>query len=152
MDSYRDAYRAAGYAANGQLTHRPRHQVPTDLRLRFNAPSDDISILGWDTSVKTQVYARLISSDLLAGLAGCPSRAGYIVFWRLLDPMALPEFRDMVVDMYPHVPQYLEALKAVRALCTVSTVFATSSVKVHNLVQSHASMRHFETCFQYLDC
>ena len=116
MDAFREAYEAAEYAKNGQVTHRMRHQVPTELRLRYNAPTEMIEVLGWNNSVMTHVYARLPPTDLLAKLAGSPDRQGYTVVWLLLDPLALDEFRSMVQEVYEQVQEKLNDLREVR-LC-----------------------------------
>ncbi|KAL0018468.1 hypothetical protein WJX77_003479 [Trebouxia sp. C0004] len=35
-EAFKQAYQEAGYTENGQVTHRPRHEVPTDLRLKYS--------------------------------------------------------------------------------------------------------------------
>ena len=113
-EAFKEAYTQAGYAPNGQITHRARHEIPTDLRINHDITSDELSVLGgWDFSIKNQVYARLPSGTLLAKMSGCPSRQGYIVFWLLLDPLALPEFCHMVRLIYPVVRGLLEKLREV---------------------------------------
>jgi len=83
-EAFKQAYQEAGYTENGQVTHRPRHEVPTDLRLKFSVSGEDISVLGsWDYSTKNQVYARLPPANLLAIMSGCPSRHNYTVLWAL---------------------------------------------------------------------
>lgn len=123
-DSFKGPYMLAGYAPNGLVTHRARHEVPTDLRIKFDATGEEISVVGgWDNSVKTQVYARLPTGKMLAILSGCPDRQGYIVLHTLLDPLALPEFRSMVEEVYPQVPDMLEKLSQVSMQLNTTLLF-----------------------------
>lgn len=116
-DAFKEAQRAAGYAPNGLVTHRSRHEVPTTMRVVYDASNEELSVMcDWDQSIRNQVYARLPSGSMMARLAGCPSRQGYIVFWLLLKPSELADFRSMVADIYPHVPQLLDSLRRVCCL------------------------------------
>ncbi len=113
-EAFKQAYQEAGYTENGQVTHRPRHEVPTDLRLKFSVSGEDISVLGsWDYSTKNQVYARLPPANLLAIMSGCPSRHNYTVLWALLDPEAFDDYRVMVEAIYPNIGKMLEQLQQV---------------------------------------
>ena len=113
-EAFKQAYQEAGYTENGQVTHRPRHEVPTDMCLKFSVSGEDISVLGsWDHSTKNQVYARLPPANLLAKMSGCPSRQNYTVLWALLDPEAFDAYRPMVEAIYPKIEEMLEQLQQV---------------------------------------
>ena len=113
-DALKEAQQKAGYAPNGLVTHRARHEVPATLRVVHDATGEELSVMcDWDNSSKNQVYARLSPGRLIAKLAGAPDRQGYVVFWLLLNPLALADFRTMVSDIYPHVPELLRKLRKV---------------------------------------
>ena len=125
-DSFKGPYKLAGYAPNGLVTHRARHKVPTDLRIKFDATGEEISVVGgWDNSVKTQTYARLPTGKMLAILSGCPDRQGYIVLHTLLDPLTLPEAQGMVEEVYPQVPDMLKNLTEVPRQLTTTLMCCT---------------------------
>ena len=113
-EAFKQAYQEAGYTETGHVTHRPRHEVPTDLRLKYSVSGEDISVLGsWDHSIKNQVYAGLPPANLLAMMSGCPSRQDYTVLWALLDPEAFDAYRVMVEAIYPDIGEMLEQLQQV---------------------------------------
>ena len=133
------AFALQSCSLRSQVTHRARHEVPADLRINHNITSDELSVLGgWDVSVKNQVYARLPTGTLLAKMAGCPSRQGYIVFWLLLDPLAFPEFCGMVQQIYTAVPERLEKLREVgiRLWCDLTQCKTRDIVLVYLLQYS----------------
>ena len=115
---YKKAFGYAGYSANGQVTHRPRHDGAVTGRLQLDASTQSLGDMGdWQQTVLTGVYARLPGGTDLAKFAGFGSRAHYMVVEGLLDPSLMPEFKGMVQALCEDLPELLEEHKEARHGC-----------------------------------
>lgn len=140
---YKRAFRAAGYADNGQITHRPRHDGAVTARLQHDLGTDALACMGdWQQKVLQQIYARLPAASDLATFAGFGVRSAYVIVEGLLDPSLMPEYRDMVMAFYADIPEMLESHKQVHMTCmwsqTVSKLSEELSVQCMLVVKPTA--------------
>ncbi len=115
---YKKAFGYAGYSANGQVTHRPRHDGAVTGRLQLDASTQSPGDMGdWQQTVLTGVYARLPGGTDLAKFAGFGSRDHYMVVEGLLDPSLMPESKGMVQALCEDLPELLEEHRQARHGC-----------------------------------
>ena len=68
---------------------------------------------GWNQQQVTQVYAPMQSGDSLAQRARFSSRNTFMLFHTLLDPSELPDFKDMVISIFPEAEDLLQQVQKV---------------------------------------